>query len=68
MNKIIGFAFLSLISRTLSDVCDSDRFGFYAATWNLYFFEDGTANTKGGQKPMILELSSELYTGKVQLK
>ena len=67
MNKIIGFAFLTLIPRTLSDNCEGDRFGFYGAAWSLYFFEDGTVNTKGDQKPMILELPSDLYTGKVRV-
>ena len=67
MNNIIGIAFLTLISRTLSDNCEGDRFGFYSIIQSLYIFEDGTVNPKGGEKPMNLTLPSELYTGKVGL-
>ena len=64
MNKIIGFAFLTLMSRTLSDDCEGDRFGFYSIVQSLYIFEDGTVNLKGDERPIVLELPSELYTGK----
>ena len=67
MNKIIGIAFLTLITRTLSDDCEGVRFGFYGIAQSLYIFEDGTVNPKGGEKPMILELPSDLYTGKVSV-
>ena len=63
MNNIIGFVFLALLSRTLSD-CDGDKFGYDGAIPLLFIYENGTFNSKEGQ-PMTLSLPSGLYTGKI---
>ena len=62
MNNIIGFAFLALSSRSLSD-CDGDKFGYNGGIPLLFIYENGTFNLKEGQ-PMTLSLPAGLYTGK----
>ena len=62
MNNIIGFAFLTIITRTLSDNCNGDKFGFNAAVQSLYIFENGTFNPKNELK---LEIPIDQYTGKI---
>lgn len=62
MNNIIGFAFLTLLTRTLSDNCNGDKFGYNTAVQVLYIYEDGTFNPKNELK---LEIPLNQYTGKI---
>ena len=62
MNNIIGFAFLTIITRTLSDNCNGDKFGFYSGVQSLYIYENGTFNPKNELK---LEIPIDQYTGKI---
>ena len=61
MNNIIGFAFLTLLTRTLSD-CNGDKFGYNSAIQVLYIYENGTFNPKN---EMTLEIPVDQYTGKI---
>ena len=61
--NIIVFAFLTLITRSISDNCDGDRFGFDLLPTNpIFIFENGDFNNKADQ-PMTLEIPSEQYIG-----
>ena len=61
--NIIVFAFLTLITRSISDNCDGDRFGFQLNPTNpIFIFENGDFNNKADQ-PMTLEIPSEQYIG-----
>ena len=63
----IGFVLLVLLSKTLGDVCDGDRFGYFGISWNVYIYEDGRFNQDTGLQ-MNLELSTSIYTGKIQCR
>ena len=61
MNNIIGFAFLTLFTRTLSD-CNGDKFGYNSAVQLLYIYENGTFNMKNDLK---LKIPIVQYTGQI---
>ena len=60
----IGFVLLVLLSKTLGDVCEGPRFGYFGISWNVYIYEDGRFN-QDNALIMNLELSTSIYKGKI---